>query len=118
MTVVIVDDHAGFRAQIRRLLEAAGYDVIGEAADGASGLTAALELRPGLVLLDVQLPDMSGFDVAERLAEQLADTAVVMISTRNASDYRDRLAMRPTLRFISKADLSIPALADVLGGAG
>jgi DNA-binding NarL/FixJ family response regulator len=69
-SVVIVDDHAPFRSVARDLLAAEGYDVIGEAADGASALEAVRELRPSVVLLDVQLPDSNGFDVAEALAEE------------------------------------------------
>jgi DNA-binding NarL/FixJ family response regulator len=117
MTVFIGDAHARFRGQLRQLLEAAGYEVVGEAADGASAIAAVLELRPALVMLDVQLPDMDGFDVAERLAEQAGDTAVVIVSSRKASDYRTRLARRPALRFLSKADLSAPTLAAVLEAA-
>ena len=64
LTVLIVDDHPSFRASARVLLEAEGFDVIGEAADGTSGIAEARRLRPDLVLLDVQLPDIDGFDVA------------------------------------------------------
>jgi DNA-binding NarL/FixJ family response regulator len=68
-TVLIVDDHAGFRASARRVLEAGGYSVIAEAADGSSGVTAAAEARPDLALVDVQLPDFDGFEVTRRLQE-------------------------------------------------
>ena len=67
-TVLIVDDHPNFRASVRRLLVDAGYEVVGEAPDGASALAAARELRPAIVLLDVQLPDLDGFEVALRLS--------------------------------------------------
>jgi CheY-like chemotaxis protein len=68
-TVLIVDDHAAFRSFARALLEAEGFDVVAEADDGASGLAAFAELRPAVVVLDVQLPDIDGFQVAERLHE-------------------------------------------------
>lgn len=71
-TVLIVDDHADFRAFARTLLQAEGYEVVGEAQDGASALAAARELEPGLVLLDVQLPDLDGFAVREQLATTMA----------------------------------------------
>ena len=61
---IVVDDHAAFRSSARRLLEVAGYDVVGEAGDGSSALALARELEPELVLLDIALPDMSAFDVA------------------------------------------------------
>jgi CheY-like chemotaxis protein len=69
-TVLIVDDHADFRALARSLLEAAGYEVVGEAHDGMSALAAARALRPGFVLLDIQLPDADGFAVCKRLGAQ------------------------------------------------
>ena len=81
-TVLIVDDHAGFRASARALLEADGFEVLGEAADGESALEQARRLRPQVVLLDVQLPGMDGFAVAERLAAEPAAPAVVLISSR------------------------------------
>src|SRR5881227_1792297 len=65
--VLIVDDHESFRSSARLLLEAEGYEVVGEAEDGAAALRAVEELSPELVLLDVQLPDVDGFDVAARL---------------------------------------------------
>ena len=74
-TILIVDDHAGFRHQARALLEADGFVVIGEADDGATGLAAARALRPDLVLLDIGLPDIEGFEVARELAARRAATA-------------------------------------------
>src|SRR3954454_201506 len=76
-TVLIVDDHAGFRSLARRLLEAAGYEVVGEAHDGASAIELAWGLRPAIVLLDVQLPDLDGFEVARRLADEGLGAATV-----------------------------------------
>ena len=73
ITVLIVDDHPSFRASARMLLEAEGFEVIGEAEDAASALRATSELRPDLVLLDVQLPDGDGFSVAEQLTRELTD---------------------------------------------
>ena len=66
-TVLVVDDHQGFRSRARLLLEADGYEVVGEAADGRSALAEARRLRPDLVLLDVQLPDLDGFEVAAQI---------------------------------------------------
>ena len=67
MKVLIVDDHPSFRSAARLLLEHEGFEVIGEAEDGASGLAATSELSPDLVLLDINLPDLDGFDVASRI---------------------------------------------------
>jgi len=110
-TVVIVDDHPGFRSQARALLEAEGFDVVGEADDGVSALAAVNRLRPRVVLLDIQLPDIDGFEVAERLARAGDPPAVVLVSTRGVSAYRRRLARSPARGFISKSELSGNALA-------
>ena len=80
MTVLIVDDHPSFRGSARALLEAEGYEVVGEAENGLDGLDAARALRPDLVLLDVQLPDIDGFEVASRLTQDAGAPAVVLIS--------------------------------------
>jgi DNA-binding NarL/FixJ family response regulator len=113
-TVLIVDDHADFRAFARTLLEAGGFEVVGEARDGASALSAARTLRPGLVLLDVQLPDVDGFAVCEQLAEDEVPPMVVLTSSRDASSYRRRLGGSSARGFIPKAELSAPALATFL----
>jgi DNA-binding NarL/FixJ family response regulator len=114
-SVLIVDDHDGFRAQARALFVAAGFEVVGEAGDGVSGIRATRNLRPDVVLLDVQLPDISGFDVAERIREQPEPPAVVLISSRDASDYGARVERSGALGFISKAELSAGALRAMLG---
>jgi CheY-like chemotaxis protein len=84
--VLIVDDHETFRRLVSRLLREAGFMVVGQAGDGASALREWGRLRPDLVLLDVVLPDMSGFEVAARLAEVGGKTRVVLTSSRSRSD--------------------------------
>jgi len=110
-TILIVDDQAEFRRAIRALLEADGFEVIGEAADGELAIAETKRLRPQLVLLDVQLPDLDGFQVAARLAAEGDPPAIVLTSSRNASSYRRRLAQSPRLAFIPKSELSGEALA-------
>jgi DNA-binding NarL/FixJ family response regulator len=110
-TVLIVDDHAGFRELARRMLEAAGYKVVGEAHDAISALAAAADLHPDVVLLDIQLPDLDGFAVSEQLAADKDPPFVVLISSRNESAYRRRLAAGSARGFIAKSELSGPALA-------
>jgi DNA-binding NarL/FixJ family response regulator len=110
-SVLIVDDHPEFRRSARALLEAEGFEVLGEAADGASALIEAARLHPRLVLLDIQLPDLDGFEVAARLAAGRDPPAVVLISSRAASSYRRRLAATPALGFIAKSELSVESLA-------
>ncbi|HSC90618.1 MAG TPA: response regulator [Gaiellaceae bacterium] len=110
-TVLIVDDHAAFRSAARALLEEAGFDVVGEAADGAAALAAAAELRPEIVLLDVQLPDLDGFAVAARLRDGGVEAAIVLTSSRSVSSFRRRLTANPAWPFIAKSELSGEALA-------
>ena len=114
-TVLIVDDHAGFRSWTRTLLETEGFLVVGETADGASAVMAARDLRPDLVLLDVMLPDLSGFEVARRLTALAHPPNVVLVSTREATDFGDVIGHSTALGFISKPELSGSALRDVIG---
>ncbi len=112
--VLIVDDHAAFRASARALLEAEGFDVVGEAADGEQAVGEVERLRPDVVLLDVQLPDVDGFAVADRLASAGCVGAVVLISSREAAAYGPRLEAAAALGFIAKRKLSGEALAALL----
>ncbi|MFL5778356.1 MAG: response regulator transcription factor [Chloroflexota bacterium] len=109
-TILIVDDSAGFRVQARALLQADGFDVVGEAIDGVSGLEAARTLRPHLVLLDIGLPDVEGFEVAQALAVDGPPPYVVLTSSREASAYGPRLASSRVLGFIPKDELSGAAI--------
>ena len=109
-TVLIVDDHPSFRATARLLLEADGWTVVGEAADGAAGLAAARSLRPDLVLLDVNLPDLDGFDVSSRLTGEDDAPAVVLVSSRDAGDFGPLVRRSGARGFVAKADLSGDAL--------
>jgi DNA-binding NarL/FixJ family response regulator len=113
-TVLIVDDHPSFRATARVLLEAEGFEVVGEAQDGASALERARELRPEVVLLDVQLPDLDGFEVAARLTDGGAGPRVVLVSSRDRADYGSMIEESGASGFIAKADLCGPALADLI----
>jgi DNA-binding NarL/FixJ family response regulator len=117
-SVLIVDDHPGFRVRVRALLVAAGYDVVGEAGDGESGVQVARDITPDVVLLDIQLPDTSGLEVARRMQHEPDPPEIILVSSREAADY-GRLIQRSGARgFISKADLSAGTLAAVLGETG
>ena len=114
LRVVIVDDHAVFRRSARRLLELDGFHVIGEAADGASALALARELEPDLVLLDVALPDMSGFDVAELVRPP---ARVVLVSSRDPADFAARMQSSSAVGFIPKERLTTAAIHELLEAA-
>jgi DNA-binding NarL/FixJ family response regulator len=116
-TVLIVDDHPSFRSTARALLEAEGFEVVGEAEDGASGLAAAAELRPDLILLDVQLPDIDGFEVASRVCQSANGTCpvIVLTSSRDAADFGPLVEESGAAGFVAKAELSASAIAALLG---
>ena len=114
VTVLIVDDNEGFRQVARALLEADGIEVVGEASDGESAITEAQKLQPQLVLLDVQLPGIDGFEAAARLGEASDPPAVVLTSSQDASSYRRRLMHSPARAFIPKGELSGNALTALL----
>ena len=114
-TVVIADDHPSFRASARAILESEGFEVIGEAEDGAGAIAAVRELAPDVLLLDVQLPDVDGFTVCRECGQNGGAPAVVLVSSRDASDYGALIEQSGARGFIAKAELSGAALADLLG---
>jgi DNA-binding NarL/FixJ family response regulator len=113
-SVLIVDDHGPFRAWARVLLEQAGYAVVGEAAGGASAIDAARRTRPEVVLLDIRLPDFDGFEVARRLCAETSAPGIVLISTREAQDFGERIQRSCALGFLAKHELCADALAELL----
>jgi len=117
VSVLIVDDHAGFRARARKMLGAAGYHVVAEAADGAGGIGAARRVRPGVVLLDVQLPDITGFEVARVLLAGPSPPVVVLVSAREAVDYGGLIERSGAAGFVTKSDLTARSLGALIGRA-
>jgi CheY-like chemotaxis protein len=113
-TILVVDDHETFRATARALLEAEGFRVVGEAADGASALEAIEGLHPDIVLLDVQLPDIDGFEVTARATGSGDGAQIVLTSSRDESDFGELVADSGARGFIAKDELSGPALAALL----
>jgi DNA-binding NarL/FixJ family response regulator len=113
-TLLIVDDHPSFRASARAILESEGFDVVGEAEDGAAALEAVRRLRPEVVLLDVQLPDISGFDVCKQLSRNGSAPTIVLVSSREASDYGPCIQRCGAAGFVTKGELSGAAVAALL----
>jgi DNA-binding NarL/FixJ family response regulator len=114
-SVLIVDDHAGFRASARRMLEAGGFEVAGEAADGAGARRANRELRPDVVLLDVQLPDADGLELAAELSENGDRPAVVLTSSRGAEELGADPRSTGARGFVPKDELSADSVRELLG---
>jgi DNA-binding NarL/FixJ family response regulator len=113
-TVLIVDDHEDFRRSAAALLSAEGFDVVGSAGDGAEAIEAVARLQPEVVLLDIQLPGLDGFAVADQLARTTDPPHVVLISSREADSYGARLGSAPTLGFLAKRELSGASLAALI----
>lgn len=112
-TVLVVDDHAGFRARTRRLLERDRIRVV-EAADGAHGIARAAEELPDLVLLDIHLPDMSGFDAAAAMRRADPAARILLISTHPPNEYAEQTARSAADGFVDKAELSVDVIAALL----
>jgi DNA-binding NarL/FixJ family response regulator len=117
---LIVDDNTGFLEAARVLLDRQGLDVVGLASTGAEALRLANELRPDVALVDINLGEESGFDVARFLfeEEELAPLSLVLISTHSEDDFADLIAQSPAVGFLSKSELSAAALEDVVQGRG
>ena len=114
-SVLIVDDHAGFRASARAILEADGFEIVGEAETGTEAVKAIEELGPEIVVLDVQLPDMTGFDVCEECLADGRAPAIVLVSSRAVEEYGPLVEQSGARGFVAKADLSGEALLALLG---
>lgn len=115
MRTLIVDDHEGFRSVARALLERGGHVVVGEATDGASTLDAVVRLMPEMVLLDVQLPDVDGFTIAEQLAQRPEPPVIVLVTARRLVADHDRAARSPARGLLLKEMLTAEAIAALLG---
>jgi DNA-binding NarL/FixJ family response regulator len=115
-SVLIVDDHPSFRASARRMLEAYGYEVIGEAGDGGAALLAAGRLRPEIVLLDVRLPDVNGFEVARSLVECAGPAPLVILtSSHDYADLSEAIGTSGACGFIPKGELTGTAVSALVG---
>ncbi len=113
-TVLIVDDHPSFRASAQATLEAEGFEVVGEAEDGESAIEAVARLHPDVVLLDVQLPGIDGFEVARRLTSNGGGPCVVLVSSRDGSDFGPLVASSGACGFVPKNELSGAAISALL----
>jgi CheY-like chemotaxis protein len=112
--VLIIDDNGAFRAAARQLLERRGYAVVAEAAGGVEGIRAAKEHTPDLAIVDVQLSDLDGFEVAERLRALEQAPEVILTSSLDGTDFGALVISSSALGFIPKAELSTSAIESLL----
>jgi DNA-binding NarL/FixJ family response regulator len=117
-SLLLVDDDEAFRAAARAVLDSAGFDVTAESATGMGALSLAAAAPSTVMLLDVQLPDIDGFEVVRRLRAASASPTVVLISTREAADYGRRIVDSGAAGFITKARLSGASLRAILHADG
>jgi two-component system invasion response regulator UvrY len=118
VTVLIVDDQAPFRDVARLVVEMTDrFEVVGEAVDGLSGVSAASELQPSLVLMDLNMPDIDGFEATRRIRSAVPDARVLMLSTHDPADFRDQALAAGAYDFISKSSFDPVVLADSWAGA-
>jgi two-component system, NarL family, nitrate/nitrite response regulator NarL len=113
---VVVDDNPAFVAAARSLLEREGMIVLGVAANGAEALRLSAELRPDVLLVDIDLGQESGLDLAGRVARSAGAAAppVILISTYAEEDYADLIADSPAIGYLPKATLSATAIRRLL----
>lgn len=115
---LLVDDSQPFIEAARVLLSRQGMQVVGAASTGLEALRLAQELRPDVVLVDIDLGGESGFELARRLVQEttLPTGRVILISTHSEADYADLIAESSAVGFLSKSDLSADAIRELLGG--
>ncbi|HET6172279.1 MAG TPA: response regulator transcription factor [Gaiellales bacterium] len=112
MTVMLVDDHASFRASARWLLETEGYIVVAEAASGERALESVGDVQPELVLLDIGLPGIDGFQAALAIRARCPRARIVLTSSRDLADLgADRVSACGAAGFVHKAALTRAAIA-------
>lgn len=118
--VVIVDDNPEFLDSARRLLEHQGARVVGVASTNADALRSVQELRPDVTLVDVNIGEESGFDLAEALqdSDDEAPVPVILISTHAEPDLADMIETSPAIGFLAKSALSAGAITAAISRLG
>jgi DNA-binding NarL/FixJ family response regulator len=113
-TLLVVDDHAAFRALARQVLEGSSFSVVGEAGTAAQGLKMTQDLHPDVVILDVALPDGNGFDLTGALVLNVPAPAVVLVSSRDWGQLSRRVRSSGASGFLPKEQLTAAAVEAML----
>ncbi len=107
VTVLIVDDQVPFRLAARAVLRrAAGFELVGEAADGVEAVAAAVELQPRLVLMDINMPNMGGIEATRRILTEVSGATVFLCSTYQRSDLPPEATSSGAAAYINKEELT------------
>ena len=120
MRCLIVDDNASFRKEMRALLEEQGIDVVGDAASGAEALAQIAELRPDVVIIDIDLGEESGLAFTRQLRQDTGHDPVpkvILISTHDESEYADLIEASSAVGFLAKTELSAATIRGILAAA-
>ena len=108
---LIVDDNAHFLEGAASLLSREGLDVVGVASSGAEAIRLVAELRPDVTLVDIDLGDEDGLELARELSDI---SRVILVSTHSQEDFAELIAASPALGFVPKTRLSAQTIRDVL----
>jgi DNA-binding NarL/FixJ family response regulator len=120
VSCLIVDDNHEFLRAARDLLEREGISVVGVASTGVQARRSYRELKPDVALVDIDLGEENGFDIARELAggKEAAQARVILISTYAEDDFAEMIADSPALSFLPKSGLSGAAIRGILRRAG
>jgi DNA-binding NarL/FixJ family response regulator len=116
ITCLIVDDNASYLQAATSRLEQDGLTVVGVASTSAEALQLARERQPDVILIDITLGDESGIELARRLVESGSSATLIMISTRDESDFPDLIAQTGASAFVAKHELSAALVRRLAGG--
>lgn len=119
MHILIADDFPAFRSLIRSKLQENGFDSVTEAADGLDAVAKAADLQPGLVLLDIGMPKLSGIDAAPRIHAVAPQSKILFISQNTDAEVAHSLLIGGTLGYVVKSAINqelLPAIDAVLHG--
>ncbi len=120
VTILLVDDHDEFRRILRQILQTeSDFTVVGEAEDGEVAVELALKRQPAVVLMDLAMPHLDGFEAARRIKEIRPETKILVLTLHTEEAYRARARKSGADAFLPKQDAItrlIPTIREVLGG--
>lgn len=117
--VLIVDDQLPFREASRMVVEMTdGFEVLGEAENGEQAIALVAELRPDLVLMDVQMPGIDGIETTRRIKSAPHPPVVIVMSTHESGDYVEVAVAAGAVGFVPKSQFGLDTLDEMWARAG